>query len=414
METKFAIRKKDVKDSYIELSFNNSGNRFRISTGILISNSDWKNGFPIRKASTKHIVDELTYFKKELDKYINMMVENKERRATKAELKSRLDRLKGKETIKKSLKELYEEFLEEKERKIASNTYRNHKSSKEVFMKYAKNKQLYDIDLKFGEGFKLYLDKQGLQVISINCITKDVKVFLNWLMNNDYTEKRLSKYFTKEEEIEKEIIALDLEEVAVIEQAVFSDNTTRFEWVRDIFLFSCYTGLRFGDVARVRKEMIDKDNILTIRCEKTKEIVDIPLLPFAQDILMKYNYKLPVKSEPKTNKYLKEMFKHLGLGRMVMESKQYLNRVEEEHVPLYDAITFHSGRKTFVTVALVAGMPAKIVMSISGHKKDANFQKYINFSKKVKKNAMLSVLSRPTIEPKKVAVQAEIPMMKVV
>ena len=92
--------------------------------------------------------------------------------------------------------------------------------------------------------------------------------------------------------------------------------TKRLEQVRDIFVFSCFCGLAYIDVKKLRKENIrtsfDGNLWIIGKREKTDVTFSIPLLDIPKRILEKYegtlpdNRILPVPSNQKMNAYLKE------------------------------------------------------------------------------------------------------------
>lgn len=131
----------------------------------------------------------------------------------------------------------------------------------------------------------------------------------------------------------------------------------RLEQVRDIFIFSCFTGLAYIDVHNLTKDNIrisfdGKPWIMTKR-QKTDTAVTVPLLKIPQSILKKYDGKypngllLPVLSNQKFNSYLKEIGDLCGINKN---------------------ITFHMGRHTFATtVTLAKGVPIETVSKMLGH-----------------------------------------------
>jgi site-specific recombinase XerD len=134
--------------------------------------------------------------------------------------------------------------------------------------------------------------------------------------------------------------------------------SARLENVRDIFVFSCYTGLAYADVKKLRHSEIVKgiDNkkwIQTYRA-KTQTRVPIPLLPVADALIEKYSsYKspkgfiFPVLSNQKMNSYLKEIADVCGIRK---------------------TLTFHIARHSFATtITLSNGVPIETVSKMLGH-----------------------------------------------
>lgn len=131
----------------------------------------------------------------------------------------------------------------------------------------------------------------------------------------------------------------------------------RLEHVRDLFIFSCFCGLAYSDVANLRQENIRKSFdgnlwIMTKR-QKTNTDVNVPLLDIPKMILKKYKGKLPdgkilpIISNQKLNAYLKEIADVCGIKKN---------------------LTFHCGRHTFaVTVCLENGLPIETLSKMLGH-----------------------------------------------
>lgn len=188
----------------------------------------------------------------------------------------------------------------------------------------------------------------------------NLAVKLEWLDKDPFHQYRLK--FQKHNRS-----YLSERELALIEETIF--NGIGYEKVRNVFLFSCYTGLSYVDV----KELLQKHLLLGIdgnywlhtKRVKTDEIVKIPLLAKAKAIIEKYAEEmkrspdgnlLPVFSNQKVNSYLKVITKACGIHKR---------------------ITFHSARHTFATtVTLSNGVPIETVSKMLGHAKLTTTQIY--------------------------------------
>ena len=107
---------------------------------------------------------------------------------------------------------------------------------------------------------------------------------------------------------------------------------------------------------------IDDRNWIYTKLEKTDELVKIPILPQAWDILEKYrdypthNGLLPICSNQKVNNYLKEIAGACGVHKN---------------------ITFHVARHTFATTVMLSnGVPIETVSKLLGHTKLSTTQIY--------------------------------------
>jgi site-specific recombinase XerD len=144
----------------------------------------------------------------------------------------------------------------------------------------------------------------------------------------------------------------------------------RLNMVRDMFVFSCYTGLAYVDLMNLSEDThmiigIDHRQWIKTTRQKSDEPVNVPLLPEAKVILNRYRDNIrslangtvfPKISNQKVNAYLKEIAKDLGIKK---------------------TLTFHVARHTFATtVTLSNGVPIETVSKMLGHTKIATTQIY--------------------------------------
>ncbi len=186
-----------------------------------------------------------------------------------------------------------------------------------------------------------------------------------------------------------EVIALNQKEFDAL-RALDVDSNSRLSQVKDIFLFSCVTGYRFSDLLQLKREHIKKNDIrLTIT--KTKEPSIVPLTRISREILEKYEERvlpLPMISNQKFNRYVKELCELAQINDPV-EIIRYRGAVREAKMyPKYDLVSAHTGRKTFVTLSLAKGIPAEVVMKITGHSDYKSFKRYVDVDEDRKRDAM--------------------------
>ena len=152
--------------------------------------------------------------------------------------------------------------------------------------------------------------------------------------------------------------ALTVSELTLLENDPL-DGSPQLDLVRDIFLFSAYTSLRFGDAMALKLEDIEDWDTSTpfikITFEKTDETIAIPLISKAIEIIKKYDdnaarvvlgHILPRLSNSKVNLYLKDIAVKLGIKKRLIH---------------------HLARHTFATNALNLGIPKEVVQSVLGH-----------------------------------------------
>jgi integrase len=301
------------------------------------------------------------------------------------------------------------ENTREKGSLVVYNSLKNHLQGYE---KAKKKRVTFDgIDYAFFQDFQNYLlslrTPDGKPKLNNTTVAKQlstIKTFLNYAKRQGVVVPDKYKDFKIKKE-SLEVIALTSEE---FEKLFYMDlrGDKRLEGVRDVFCFSCATGLRYSDLAQLGREHIKRDEInLTVK--KTHETLSVPLTPFSLSILEKYKGQarpLPVISNQKMNAYLKgwterdpdtgEEKNHVGLCELAgiddpVEIVRYhgSKRVAKVY-PKYELVGVHTGRKTFATLCLEKGMSAEEVMAIGGWKSYTSFKRYVNITEKRKKVVM--------------------------
>ena len=164
--------------------------------------------------------------------------------------------------------------------------------------------------------------------------------------------------------------------------------------VRDSFIVSSYTGLRYSDIARLQQKHLDFDNkLLTIVTQKTNTLVVIPMHPKVEAIFRKYGNQPPaVQSNQSTNRILKKLCRKAGITNFVSVVETSGGIKHEITHEKCDMVTSHTARRSFATNAYRAGIPSLSIMQITGHSTETSFMKYIRISKE--ENAI--ALSRHT------------------
>ena len=167
--------------------------------------------------------------------------------------------------------------------------------------------------------------------------------------------------------------------------------------IRDIFIFSCATGLRYSDLKSLKRENI-KGNAITLTIRKTRQNNTIPLNAVSAVILQKYSgdlKPLPVPSGPKLNLFIKELMKTVGINDPVEIVRYQGEKRLERTFPKYELLSIHSARKTFATLSLSRGMPVNIAMALGGWVNYQSFKRYVSTAEDQKKESMNQVWGSP-------------------
>jgi integrase len=359
-------RKADDAKSSVSVRITYLGNRIELATGIYSSTDHWDT-------SRQRIKD----------KVIGARVDNERLDRIKTEIQDIFNQLRSinedfdANTIKRRLLNIQESkgilavfdyyldsILAKLNKGYSMETYKHYKSSRKRLADFINSSlkktdiSVQCIDYKFLDAFDVFIKKDfnNVQNTAWN-YHKHLRRVLNLAISLDYIDKNpYSKFKVGLDETHREI--LSMEELQRIETKQIPIE--RLSVVRDIFVFACYTGLSFSDIAKLSRIHLqhgaDKKEWIIIDRSKTNNRCRIPILPKAREILKRYedypkitnkDILLPILTNQKMNSYLKE------LGDICDINKN---------------ITMHIARHTFATsVTLSNGVPIETVSKILGH-----------------------------------------------
>ena len=237
------------------------------------------------------------------------------------------------------------------------------------------------IDHAFITEYEFYLrsERKCANNTAVKYIKNFHKIINQCLANGWLNKDPFSNYKSKVREVER--VYLTEEEIQTIINKDF--KIERVAMVRDIFVFSCFTGLAYIDVKQLTKKHIsfgiDGDKWIFKNRQKTETASKIPLLPMAQEIINKYenhplclneNRLLPIFSNQKMNAYLKEIADICEINK---------------------DLTFHIARHTFATtVTLSNGVPLETVSKMLGHANLKTTQHYAKIlDRKISEDMMI-------------------------
>ena len=222
-----------------------------------------------------------------------------------------------------------------------------------------------------------------------------LKWFLRWAFKKGvHQNNAYDSYKPKLKSTQKKIIFLTWEELNKLREFEIPAAKQALDRVRDVFLFQCFTGLRYSDVFNLRKSDIKGDHI-EVTTVKTSDSLIIELNKHSKAILDKYkdvafedDKVLPVITNQKMNDYLKELAELAGIDEPVRQTYYRGNERIDEVTPKYALLGTHAGRRTFICNALALGIPPQVVMKWTGHSDYKAMKPYIDIADDIKANAM--------------------------
>lgn len=262
----------------------------------------------------------------------------------------------------KSLMEVYTLHNQRMKRLVGSeysdSTLKKFEESKNHIKSFIRNNYeksnilLEQLNMKFLNDFDYYLKvEKNLKQITINKHIERLRKIIKLALAEGFLDRDPFLLF-KQKQVILKVVYLDNEELKLFEKNLFKQK--RLQQVADMFIFCCYTGLPYQEMATLRRENLidgfDGKKWINIYRQKTKKYLTVPLLSKAEEILKKYEHEktlLPVISNQQFNSFLKEISAILGINKR---------------------ITHHTARKTFAsTVLLYNDIPMETVSELLGH-----------------------------------------------
>ena len=222
-----------------------------------------------------------------------------------------------------------------------------------------------------------------------------LKWFLRWSFKQGmHSNNAYDTFKPKLKDTQKKIIFLTWEELNRLREFKILPTKQALERVRDVFLFQCFTGLRFSDVFNLRRSDI-KGDYIEVTTVKTSDSLIIELNDHSRAIFEKYkdvefenDKALPVITNQKMNDYLKELAELAEINEPVRQTYYKGNERIDEVTPKYALLGTHAGRRTFICNALALGIPPQVVMKWTGHSDYKAMKPYIDIADDIKASAM--------------------------
>ena len=289
-----------------------------------------------------------------------------------------------------NLFDAYNQFVIEKERynQWAFNTVKTVKNICNLVKKFRPNLSFKDINDATLKDFVIW--QQSHRVSNDNYKTKQAgysnpvilkncrifKWFLEWAEEKGYIEKGIASRFRPQlKSVDKTVVFLTWDELLRMESFELDDKDLRK--ARDFFCFCCFTGLRYSDVAKLRRADVYREATppyISVVTKKTSKRLHIELNKYALSILDKYaaielpdDAALPVLSNQRMNINLHDAAEAAGLDAPVRIVSFCGSERTEAVVPKHEVLTTHAGRRTFIVNAFRLGIPAAVIMQWTGH-----------------------------------------------
>lgn len=395
------LKDSKAENSVILLIFEAFNQRVRVSTGISVPTKHWNKKtmylrenreFPDYKKINPEI-DKIKDHAKEAYKFF----EDQGLLPTASQLKDKYLEF-ASTPIKKASSatfwDYFDEFINYQKNKVSKRTLIDYNDALRKHLEYVEKN--YKIPLSFNSlkmdgGFIVKLEnylsseainsegEKGLALNTIGKQMKNLKSFLNWCFDSKKVEAfRLKHMVTYHEEVDD--VYLNTEELKLIEDLEL-ENLELIK-ARDLFLFGCYTGLRFSDLRRINQNHIVQMKLNIIQT-KTMEKLTFPLNSKARKIVERYNFNLPNYEENELslfNENVRKVCELAKINELILCKRTINKKVQEIFQEKYKLISSHTCRRTLCTNLYIQKFPLKLIMAISGHKTTKSFYRYLKLS----------------------------------
>ena len=273
-----------------------------------------------------------------------------------------------------SFYDYYLAYVERRKKDLNKETIRVYMTTYNVLKAFKPKLRLSDINLSLIEGFDEYM-----RVTNGNADGgrypkhKNLKTVLLDMQKHDIPVKNPYPLFKMPQPNVKEVY-LDKEELDAFRKMYVQlpEGTTLFKSL-EMYLFSCYCGLRISDVVTLKWSEVDLENGLIVKMQvKTKEEVKAPIFEYTRALLLK-----------KSNSG-----KLLGTDGYVFGDSciQVINRRLKELAEMAGVdkhITFHTARHTFATLLVMDGVSIYKIQKFLGHKSVGMTERYLKYDLKM-------------------------------
>lgn len=446
LKKKKSLYRKD-EDVSVSVYYYFNKKKLNVSTNVKVKLKDWDEDW--KRRHSKDPVKSSDENNKEKNLIIKQKVSEVENIVQQIKLNNELESVElvksylnehNKERVKKSIKKVHFLYLLGEYRKhidkdmILREGYK--KSIRtclkriEDFVFIYQNKVKYnllvtDIDEDFQDGLLKHLSSLNEQPSTIRKRFKILVSLINWCRERGYTNHQIKvKKFSYD--FKREVIYLERDEVLKLynfsEFNYLNENHTKYtdeyivdnlkdgknvtytnlEVYKDMLIFGCGVGCRFGDLVKLRLDnyQFSSDRTkgwIVYRMEKSRSSkeIKVPTNKLTFEIWKKYSKNKTRKdfifprtikgnsiSNQKMNKHIKFIGFKVGLNRGVKQPKFNLQGQPVEGTdisqPLHDLISSHIMRRTFIREGLDSGIKPRILMELSGHTTEKVFKRYFD------------------------------------
>ena len=382
---------------FVRIRVSAQSSRVDLYTGISLTNSQWDK--KRQQVKQGYIINNVTYniLNGTLEEYKNFIRDYfdgcamRDSRPSLPELQDRFNRRfkMSSEAQSDEFFYLFDKFIEEKSKERGWG-----KDMIDVYTRLKEKVKDFDPNMKFSNLSISTMNKlleymsQTMYNDALSKMLTYLKSFVKWAQGKKYAiNEEFFSFNPKLAKAKKEVRYLELEELhQICEMNLPLDSA--LDRVRDMFVFQCYTALRFSDIKQLKHENIHHNTAnntysIDILTEKDDDRINFPLSNRATTIYLKYKDRMysngvlfPVISNQKYNEHLKELGKRAELKGEWIDYEYRLTEKIIIRVPKEDLST-HTARRTFIVTAINENVDPTLIALITSHSDLKSMKPYI-------------------------------------
>ena len=306
---------------------------------------------------------------------------------------------------------LFDEFIEHKSLEgVKDETIRYYKNKRSLFLAHHKvvGFCVEDYTDRRHESFVASLmASRDYHPNTIGSNNKTLRAFFNFCKN--HRGIKLSDNHAKIKKVQISGDRIHLSEHEVLAMAMLDDLPHHLDVARDLYLFGCYTSLRYSDLTTLKQSNIKKlpNGMKAIRFyarkttttsfgskAKVNSFNEIVLTDKAQLLLNKYSnhggaYLFPVSTIQEANRHIKKVAQMAGINQFVEKIVFVAGQPKTIKVPKWQLVTMHTSRHTFAVLSIGRNMNPVVLQKILGHTEFDTTAIYLNMTAEESRVAMI-------------------------
>ncbi len=322
-----------------------------------------------------------------------------------------IDGIIGVKTEKVGLFDAIDEYINANPRGLKRRTLFKYSALKAKLIAFDRAKVFHvhyqAVNTRFAEAFTRWMEGNGYLNDTISKTLDNLKTIMRWSLDAGYHNSMDFLKIRKPSNESNDPVYLYPSELKSVHDFDFEGmpitsghdrlHISTMRNARDIFCFACYTGQRYSDIQALKWTDIvhapsgNEWHVYQVKGNKRLKVV-VPIGSKAQEILdrqpKEFAFVFNAPSGQKYNDSLKELGKACGLDRIVTKVRYSGKKRIESALPLYELLSSHKARATFVTLLKTQKVSDKTIMGMTGHTDVRTMMRYEGVSDEAKRNAV--------------------------